>query len=298
MITAIGLGTDPTMRHFLSIAARLGERVQFIDLLDVVSAPWEVRLSPGETSFVSALPPFRGQSDGDGSYYCRLIDLGGVDPTRRDIWGAMIAAVSAWLELYDGTVVNRPGHVNDNACKPLHETQLARLGFSVPPSFTGSARDELIAFTVAGKTVAKAASGQRADSRTVTEADFTDYREESGPVHLQRFVEGEDVRAHVIGNEVIAVRIRSGAADYRLDRDAHFDPCTLPEDLNGRFRRATAEFGLAFAGWDLRVGPSDIWVLEANPMPGYSFYDTRLEGRLTQALLRHLRARHGPGQAS
>jgi glutathione synthase/RimK-type ligase-like ATP-grasp enzyme len=189
------------------------------------------------------------------------------------------------MELCPGTVVNRPGHVNDNACKPLHEARLASLGFSVPPSFTGSSRSDLRAFASKGKVVAKALCGQRADCRVLTVGDFDDYDERSGPVHLQRFVAGDDVRAHVIGNEVVAVRIRSLGSDYRIDDRAVFEPFTVESDVADRLRIATRTFGLSFAGWDLRIGANEWWVLEANPMPGYSYYDTKLGGQITRTLI-------------
>ena len=288
MITAIGIGTDTTIRHFCDTAARFGAVVQLIDLLDVVAGNWEIRLPPDHRSWVSARVPTRRHLDPEDAYYCRLIDLSGVDSTQSVTWRTVIAAFSGWLELCAGPVVNRPGHVNDNACKPLHEARLAGMGFSVPPTFTGSCREALMAFTAEGRTVAKALSGQRADCRPVTTADFVDYDERSGPVHLQRFVNGDDVRAHVIGNRVIAVRIRSDGPDYRLDHTASFEPCSLSDDLTARLRHASSRFGLTFAGWDLRINDCDCWVLEVNPMPGYSFYDTRLDGSITRALIDHL----------
>jgi hypothetical protein len=49
------------------------------------------------------------------------------------------------------------------------------------------------------------------------------------------------------------------------------------------------DFGLAFAGWDLKVRNDECWILEANPMPGYSYYDEKLGGRITRALVDLLR---------
>lgn len=287
MITAVGLGTDPTIAYFCDTAARLGAEVQLIDLADVVEGAWQLNLPADGGSRVS-LGPLTHHLDPAGAYYCRLIDLGGVSPTQGVEWRTVVTAFGSWLELCPGTVVNRPGHANDNACKPLHEARIASLGFDVPPSFTGSRREELIAFAAEGRTVAKALSGQRADCRPVTAADFDEYDERSGPVHLQRFVEGDDVRAHVIGDEVISVRINSAGTDYRLDRNADFEPFCLPEHVADLVRRGTRDFGLAFAGWDLRVRGERYWALEANPMPGYSYYDRKLDGRITRALIRYL----------
>jgi hypothetical protein len=287
MIVALGLGVDPTMRYFVDAAAEQGAAVRLIDLAALVEGRWELRLPPDGEAWVDD-----GQGatplDPHDAYYCRLIDLSAADPTRRADWSALLSGLESWLELAPGTVVNRPGHMHDNGSKPLHEARLARLGLSVAPSVTASARAHLLAFLDGGPAVAKAICGMRADCRVVTAADFDDYDERSGPVHLQRVVDGDDLRAHVIGDEVVCTRVRSDEADYRLDPDAAFAPCELPAELRERLCAATRACGLAFAGWDLREDGERHWVFEANPMPGYHYYDRELGGTITTALLAHL----------
>jgi hypothetical protein len=290
VITAIGLARDPTINHFVETSRRLGSDVRLVDLDAVAGSRWELRLPPDERSWALG-DDDRLMFDPDDAHYCRLIDLGSVDVERALEWRTLTAAVESWLELAPGAVVNRPGHVFDNSSKPLHEARIEALGLSVPPSVTSSSRAELLAFVESGKAIAKALSGTRGDCRQVTAEDLGDYEERSGPVHLQRFVPGYDVRAHVIGDRVIATRVRSSHADYRLDRDVEFEPWQLPDAVNARLHAATGEFGLLFAGWDLRVDDDDRhWVFEANPMPGYSYYDGQLGGEITEALLDCLKA--------
>jgi hypothetical protein len=291
MITAVGLGTDPTIRHFCEVGTRLGAKIRLVDLADVVDGDYQLSLPPDGTSWVSHPLHGRWHLDPDDAYYCRLIDLGSVCPAQSIAWRTVITGLGAWLELAPGVVVNRPGHINDNACKPLHESLLASTGFPVPDSFTGSRRADLIEFTSAGSTIAKALSGQRVDCRHVTVDDFTDYDDRSGPVHLQRFVPGDDVRSHVVGDRVISARIRSERIDYRTDRRAAFEPYSLPDRIAELLCKASAHFQLAFVGWDLRIDGDDWWILEANPMPGYSYYDTKLEERITRLLLEYLQRR-------
>jgi glutathione synthase/RimK-type ligase-like ATP-grasp enzyme len=288
MITAIGLGTDPTVRHFCEAAARLGHPVELVDLRQLVTTRWQVSLPGEHASWVELVDGVCRPLDRAGTYYCRIIDLGGVSPGLTVAWRTLVTALGSWLELNGAIVVNRPGHVNDNACKPLHEAKLAEAGLRVPASYTGSDRAALVSFAAEGRTVAKALCGQRADCRLVSVDDFRDYDERSGPVHLQRFVPGDDVRAHVVGEEVISVRVRSLGTDYRMDAEAKFERCSLPTGVADVLRQATARFGLAFAGWDLRLAGDECWVLEANPMPGYGYYDTKVDLAITRALLRHL----------
>jgi hypothetical protein len=115
-------------------------------------------------------------------------------------------------------------------------------------------------------------------------------------VHLQRLVVGDDVRAHVIGNRVISVRISSDHVDYRRDRATRHRPWELADELSARLVNATGAQGLVFAGWDLKLdGDGRLWCLEANPMPGYKMYDRWLGGVISDALLDNLRAGESSG---
>jgi hypothetical protein len=276
------------MEHFLGVANELGRPARFVDLAGFVDGDWELHLPPHGPSWVAGDDGERQLLDESASYFCRLIDLAPVSPAQAVEWRTLFSALSAWLELYPGKVVNRPGSTSDNACKPLHEAVLAELGFEVAPSVTSSSRETLRSFVGSGEAVAKPVCGQRADCRVVRADDFDDYDERSGPVHLQRLVPGEDVRAHVVGEDVLALRVRSEADDYRLDHDAEFEPCRLPPDLCRDLVDATRGFGLSFAGWDLRESDGRYWVFEANPMPGYHYYDVHLSGAISRSLIADL----------
>jgi len=183
MISAYGLINDPTMRHFLDAARTRGVATRFVDLALAVECGWEIRLPPDERSWTNTpegrIPLLNGLPA-----YCRLIDLGSIETQSAASWHAFTSALSGWLELDTGRVVNRPGHPQDNASKPLHEAILARMGLEVPPSFSGSGRSELIGFAEQGPTIAKALCGQRTDCRRVTVEDFAagarDWRKRPG----------------------------------------------------------------------------------------------------------------------
>lgn len=287
LITAVGVATDPTMRHFRSTAADLDAQVRFIDLGEQAERSWRIALPPDSLSWISTADgEFR--LDPDGPVYCRLIDLGSVLPTRAVEWRTVIEAWSSWLEFIPARVVNRPGWAAHNSCKPLHEDFLRGAGFSVPATLTTSSRSELVEFAGRFPCIAKPLSGQRADCRTVTVADFDDYDERSGPVHLQRRVDGVDVRVHIVGEQVIAQSIHSDDADYRLDSTARYSRISLDAEFERRLITAGNAAGLAFAGWDLRLDGDTAWVFEVNPMPGYNHYDVRADGAITRALLEYL----------
>src|SRR5262249_43321374 len=157
----------------------------------------------------------------------------------------------------------------------------------VPASLTSSDGARLAAFARAGPTILKSVAAARVTSRLVSAAEFDHFSPAQGPVHLQRYVAGADVRAHVVGGRVHADLATPLADTGRFSaatpvRTARHE---LPAPLAARVVQATAAFGLTFAGWDFRLAPDGTyWCLEANSMPGYDGQDYRLGGAITVSL--------------
>ncbi|MFF9765586.1 RimK family alpha-L-glutamate ligase [Streptomyces sp. NPDC014636] len=286
MIYALGLAMDGTLTHF---TARAAADVTLVDLGELAAdGAWRLSLPDDGDSWLLAGDQRHDLRPGDG-YYCRLADLSALeeDPVRRVRWRGLMASLTAWLDTAPGVVVNRPGTAGDNGSKPLHEVTLARLGFTVPESLTSSDPGRLRAFAAAGPAIVKALSGVRADSRPVSPEEFDAFVAHQGPVHLQRYVAGSDVRVHVCADAVHAEEAVSTAVDYRTapPEDIDFRPHELPAALATSLTARTRELGLAFAGWDFkRDAEGTYWCLEANPMPGYDWYDRRAGGAITASL--------------
>ena len=78
------------------------------------------------------------------------------------------------------------------------------------------------------------------------------------PVQFQAYVDGVDVRVHVVGDEVFATAVRSEDVDYRYAHRSGHAPPRLEDAI--RLSDATAErcvklsrrLGLVFTGIDLR----------------------------------------------
>ncbi|MFI9244683.1 RimK family alpha-L-glutamate ligase [Streptomyces sp. NPDC053086] len=286
MIYALGLAMDGTLTHF---TARAAADVTLVDLGELAAdGAWRLSLPDDGDSWLLAGDQRHDLRPGDG-YYCRLADLSALeeDPVRRVRWRGLMASLTAWLVTAPGVVVNRPGTAGDNGSKPLHEVTLAGLGFTVPESLTSSDPGRLRAFAAAGPAIVKALSGVRADSRPVSPEEFDAFVAYQGPVHLQRYVAGSDVRVHVCADAVHAEEAVSTAVDYRTapPEDIDFRPHELPAALATSLTARTRELGLAFAGWDFkRDAEGTYWCLEANPMPGYDWYDRRAGGAITASL--------------
>jgi hypothetical protein len=291
MTIAIGVAPDGTFAHFVREARSAGILRESICLRDLVDGDFSIETHPGGQAWLS-LGSREIRLDPNAGYFCRLIDLGTYEPEpkRAARWRTAILALSAWLAGIPGRVVNRPNRDNHNGSKPLHEHVLRKLGFRVPDSITTSDVTAVQDFVGEEAVISKTVSGVRAHAALVTAADFEGFRPGSGPVHLQRYVKGDDVRAHVVGGRIVAQRVSGATADYR--HEACFKdlvPCEVPEGLGDLLVVGTRSLGLAIGGWDFKVAADGTWwCLEVNPMPGYSPYDERCEGRISRAIFDYL----------
>jgi len=287
MIELVGLDSDKTLVHFAAHARRLGVDTRFVNLREVAAGAWRLAIPDDGGSWLRA-GDRTFALDPESSYYCRLIDLSTVLGSVEEAaaFRGMVAALNSWLEHIPGTVVNRPGAYSDNFSKPLHEATLASLGFDVPTSLTSSDGGKLGTFADAAPTIVKPVSGALSTSRLVEGDEFRAFDRRRGPVHLQRYVHGVDVRVHAIGSKVVAQTIATSNIDYRAHaRAGNFSTCALPEQLRVRIVEASQLFGLTFTGWDFKVDDANkYWCLEANPMPGYNYYDRHAGYGITEAL--------------
>jgi glutathione synthase/RimK-type ligase-like ATP-grasp enzyme len=98
------------------------------------------------------------------------------------------------------------------------------------------------------------------------------------PTQFQEYIEGTDFRLHVVGDEVFGCEVSSTADDYRYPQrqgaEARVRSCSMPQDVADRCRRLAVALNLSVAGIDLRRTTSGRWYcFEANPSPGFSFYE-------------------------
>ena len=190
--------------------------------------------------------------------------------------------------------------MHSNSSKPFQAQTIAAAGFEVPESLITTDPDEVRAFAQrVGPLVFKSISGIRSIVRRLDD----DYlrrldRVRALPTQFQALVEGDDVRVHVVGGEVFATRIRSSAADYRYagrdGLDAELTATDLPDEVSQRCVDLAATLGLPLAGIDLREVPDGRFVcFEANPMPGYSYFESHTGQPISEAVVRFLAGKAG-----
>ncbi len=272
MIVVWGSASDPPVELVLDALADLDAPVAHVD--DAVLATLEYDVSLG------VQPAGWLQLGG------RRVDVGEIRsmylrPTHAAGRGAAAAAMMAALaSSLPGCVVNRPVAGRSNWSKPYQLTLLANAGFLVPDTLVTTDRAAARAFLARHhRIVYKSVSGVRSIVATIDERRPERLDDLGvGPVQFQQWVEGVDVRVHVVGDRWFASKVVSGADDYRYPGagDAAFEmrATDIPAELGTRLVEVTQAMGLVLSGIDLRRTPGGEWcAFEVNPSPGFSFYE-------------------------
>jgi glutathione synthase/RimK-type ligase-like ATP-grasp enzyme len=190
-------------------------------------------------------------------------------------------AFTDWSEATDALVVNRFSRQASNSSKPYQAQIIHRMGFRVPETLITNDPELVREFAHEhGRVIYKSTSGIRSivselDDAAQTRLDLIRWC----PVQFQRYVEGMDVRVHVVGAEVFATAICSAATDYRYaarqnGTPAKLSPYDLESDVAQRCVQLAATLELPFAGVDLRLSPDgEVYCFEVNPSPAYSYYE-------------------------
>jgi glutathione synthase/RimK-type ligase-like ATP-grasp enzyme len=215
-------------------------------------------------------------------------------------------AMLAWLDQTEALVVNRPSAMTSNGSKPLQSALIASAGFAVPETLLTTDVEAAAAFRDRhGRVIYKSISGVRSRVTLLGNETLQRIRNTACALQLQEYVSGIDVRVHVLGGEVFACTIESHAVDYRYPMAQLEEPkiaaCDLPEEIAVRCVELTTMLGLSFAGIDLRHAGDGRWIcFEANPSPGYTFYEQAsgagITGALRDLLLRGQQERRRGGE--
>jgi glutathione synthase/RimK-type ligase-like ATP-grasp enzyme len=207
--------------------------------------------------------------------------------------GATCWLLNCFLETAPILVVNRAFASMTNMSKPYQTQRIARAGFPVPRTLVTNCPDEARAFYegCGRRAIFKSTSGIRSIVVRMKDDDLERLDRLRGcPTQFQEWIPGTDVRVHVMGERLFATEVTTDAVDYRYaGRDGHertMRAVELPPDIARRCRDTAAALGLVSAGIDLRRTPDgEYYCFEANPTPGFTFYQQYTGQRIGDALV-------------
>jgi len=158
------------------------------------------------------------------------------------------STLACWTELTPALVVNRFSTMGSNGSKPLQLSLIRDSGFDVPETLVTTDKAAALAFWKRhGQVIYKSVSGVRSIVARLT----LDHRERvddlaNCPTQFQEYIDGTDVRVHVIGDEVFGCEIESTSDDYRYakpgDSPVRLRAYAVPPQLAGMCRALAAQY--------------------------------------------------------
>jgi RimK-like ATP-grasp domain len=215
-------------------------------------------------------------------------------------WQAAVAVEDVLLsfcELTPALVVNRPSAMAANGSKPYQARLIASLGFSVPETLVTTDPEAAAEFWRRHERVVyKSISGVRSVVARLTPEHQERLRNVSWcPTQFQQWIAGEDVRVHVVGDEVFSCQVKSTADDYRYasgNAAVSIEPLELPIEVAERCIAAAHAMELPVAGLDLRYSSAGDWYcFEVNPSPGFSYFQRQTGQQIDVAIAALLASR-------
>lgn len=273
MILVWGPVDDPPIEHVCAALEARSADFAHLDDADLATLDYGVMLAAEPSGWVR-LAGVELPIDRIGGIYLRPAN---VEPGPATAASSTLLALAANLP---AVVVNRPAAGSSNHSKPFQLNLIARAGLAVPETIVttdpSAAREFLAEHR---RLVYKSVSGVRSIVATLDESedDRLD-RVRTGPVQLQRWIDGRDVRVHVVGDRWFATAIESEVDDYRYAASEGapltMAPWEIPPELGAQLVSLTRSMGLLVSGIDLRLAGDGNWYcFEVNPSPGFTFYE-------------------------
>ena len=303
MILLCGIPSDPPLALVREELDDLGADYAVVSQRRFDELDLEFSVEEGSVAGVLRVGGVSHRLDGVSGVYTRLMDdrllpeLAAEPPAspRRARCRALHDTLASWLEIAPARVVNRSRPQGSNFSKPYQSQLIREHGFAIPETLITNEPELVRAFADGhARVVYKSMSAVRSIVQTLAPADFGRLdRIRWCPVQFQAYVEGTNVRVHVVGDEVFATAIATDVTDYRYahheNGSAELTALDLPDELAERCVRLAAALELPFAGIDLKLAPDGVaYCFEVNPSPAFSYYENSTGQPIARALARYL----------
>jgi glutathione synthase/RimK-type ligase-like ATP-grasp enzyme len=235
---------------------------------------------------------------GEAPLYARLVDISNQAPTEALGVAArrQIHALTLLLNSLEQVVIGRPRSNVSNYSKLIQLVVLKARDVFLPASIVTTRPFDALGFIEEheGRVIYKGVSSRKTSvTRWKSEDRKRLLLSKGTPVLFQREIVGFDVRAHVVGQDIICELIRSDDVDYRYadKRKNTYVQIETPSILREACLSIQQMTGDLFLGIDFRMEmQTGRWyLLEANNMPAYVGYDKRTNRAISDALIRLIR---------
>jgi hypothetical protein len=208
---------------------------------------------------------------------------------------ALHTTLARWFEISPARVLTRMADAGSNLSKPYQAQIIRRHGFATPETLVTNDPLLLREFVAQHRRVIyKSISHIRSIVQILEERDLE--RIDSirwCPVQFQEYVDGINIRVHVVDKQVFPTAIQTSATDYRYaykeGEEERLEPVEIPAAIAEQCIELTKALGLHFAGVDLKqAADGQVYCFEVNPCPAFSYYELQTGQPIAQAVAKLL----------
>lgn len=305
MILLCGIPSESPLAIVRDALAELGVAHLMINQRNFATTHFDFAISNNRITGILTLDSQHYDLESITGVYTRMMDEQSLPEVRRLPLGSpklqqcrnLHDALLRWMEITPARVVNRCSPMGSNSSKPYQTQLISQHGFLVPETLITNAPQLVKAFYEKhGRVIYKSMSSVRSIVKELTPDDLARLSQICWcPTQFQTFVDGTNVRVHVVDKEVFATQVSTGATDYRYAQQqgstAELSAIELEADWIEKCVHLARALNLPFAGIDLKITPDDeVYCFEVNPSPGFSYFEAHTGQPIANAVARYLAA--------
>lgn len=183
--------------------------------------------------------------------------------------------------------------------KPYQLVLAQRIGLKVPETLITNDANEARQFLTKSSEPSIAKTLDAMSGMTMIKTKLVDgelisnlTKLDNGPVIFQRFIEGEDLRVTVAGQEIYAARIRTkhpeAHVDWRTDRSPIIEECSIDDETCKGIFELMDQIGLNYGAFDFKSTAEGLVFLEVNPGGQFLFVEVQTGQPISLAVARML----------
>jgi glutathione synthase/RimK-type ligase-like ATP-grasp enzyme len=303
MILFCGIPSEPSLGLVLDEVKRLGTPFLMMNQRRFETVKIEFSLHNGSISGWLAYEENYYRLEDFYAVYNRIMDFRYLpeleketpDSLKSEHFRIQHDAFIRWCEIANARVVNRSSPMGSNYSKPYQSQMIREHAFLIPETLVTNEPDMVYEFYRKHKKVIyKSICNIRSIVQPLLDEDIKRLnRIRFCPVQFQQFIDGTNVRVHVIGKTAIATSITSEVTDYRYTymhgKEESLHAMTLENTLYEKCVNLAISLGLDFAGIDLIITPDNqVYCLEVNPSPAFSYYESYTGQPVALAVAKYL----------
>ncbi len=303
MILVCGIPSEQAIAMVLEQLRKIGAPYIMFNQRQFASTKLEFKISKGRISGFLQLGGSTFRLEDFQSVYTRLMDFRylpeirgePVDSKKRIYCQDLHNTLMHWFQIAQARVVSRPSILGSNFSKPYQAQLIREQGFDVPETLITNDPDLVYQFYANyDRVIYKSISSVRSIVQTLKDSDFERLDHIRWcPTQFQSYIEGSNLRVHVVGKKTFATVISSDTTDYRyayqVGGETELKAVNLPNTLAEKCIKLSQALGLEVSGIDLKISPDNrVYCFEVNPSPAFSYYENSTGQPIALAIAQYI----------